>query len=370
MAEEEIKEEKKEKQKKGVTLKIPKNPWMIATVILVIILAIVLIGGSNITGKFLSSSISGDEAAKRTVDYINKNILQGQGNATISSVTESNGLYRFKLNIAGRDYDTYMTTDGKLLFPSVIDITATTQTTETTETTQPENFEPTKTDKPTVQLFVMSFCPYGIQAENAMKPVVDLLGDKAVFEPHFIVQVFSNDNELNDYVNELKKRDPSITLEQVKTNLLKITIGQNNAYISSLHGAYEAKEDMRQACIWKNYGQAIFWTYVDYINANCNKNNLDTCWKDAAKAAKIITSKIESCVTKEGLTLMKNEEALSNQNQVSGSPTLIINGALYNGGRTADAYKTAVCSAFKTAPSDCSTALSSNSSATATGGCG
>ena len=330
MAEEEIKEEKKEKQKKGVTLKIPKNPWMIATVILVIILAIVLVGGSNITGKFLSSSISGDEAAKRAVDYINENVLQGQGNATITSVTESNGLYRFKLNIAGRDYDTYMTTDGKLLFPSVIDITATTQT---TETTQPENFEPTKTDKPTVQLFVMSFCPYGIQAENAMKPVVDLLGDKAVFEPHFIVKV-SGDT------------------------------------VESLHGDYEAKEDMRQACIWKNYGQKTFWTYVDYINNKCSKDNLDTCWKDAAKAAKITTSKIESCVSKEGLTLMKNEEALSNQNQVSGSPTLIINGALYNGGRTADAYKTAVCSAFKTAPSDCSKALnSSESSATSSGGC-
>jgi hypothetical protein len=290
----------------------------------------VLVGGSNITGRFLSSSISGDEAAKRAVDYINNNILQGQGNATISSVTESNGLYKFKLNIAGRDYDTYMTTDGKLLFPSVIDVTATPQT---TETTQPATFEPTKTDKPTAMLFVMSFCPYGQQAETAMKPVVDLLGDKVVFEPHFIVSV-SGDT------------------------------------VSSLHGDYEAKEDMRQACIWKNYGQNTFWTYVSYIDSKCNKDNIDTCWKDAAKAAKITTSKIDSCVSKEGLTLMKNEEALSTQNQVSGSPTLIINSALYNGGRTADAYKTAICSAFKTAPSDCSKTLSSNSTATATGGCG
>ena len=39
--------------------------------------------------------------------------------------------------------------------------------------------EITKTDKPNVELFVMSFCPYGVQAETAMKPVVDLLGDSA-----------------------------------------------------------------------------------------------------------------------------------------------------------------------------------------------
>jgi hypothetical protein len=162
----------------------------------------------------------------------------------------------------------------------------------------------------------MSFCPYGIQAETAMKPVVDLLGDKAVFEPHFIVSV-SGDT------------------------------------VSSLHGDFEAKEDMRQACIWKNYGQKTFWTYVDYIINKCTKDNLDTCWKDATNDANVDTSKIESCVSNEGLTLMKEEEALSNQNSVSESPTLIINGAPYNGARTFDAYKNAVCSAFIESPPEC-----------------
>ena len=324
--------EKKGEEKKGITVKIPKiNPWIISTLVVLVVLLVVLVSGWTITGKVISSdgtgTISAEDAGKKAIDYINTYILAGQGTATLESIKEENGLYNAKLNIAGRTYDTYITMDGKLLFPSVIDMTETPETT----TTQPQIFEPEKTDKPEVQLFVMSFCPYGQQAENAMKPVVDLLGSKASIEPHFIVSI-SGDT------------------------------------INSLHGEYEATEDMRQACIWKNYDQETFWTYVDYLNNNCDRNNLDICWKDAAKEANVDTAKIEDCVETEGLTLMKAEEQLSNANGVSGSPTLIINGARYNGARTPDAYKQAICSAFTTQPSECSETLSA-SGTTASGNC-
>jgi glutaredoxin len=323
-------EETEDKKKEGVTIKVPKmNVWMITTIVLAIVLVVVLVKGQGITGQFVTpAAMSAQDAANKAIKYINDYLLQGQGTATLVSVKEENGLYNAKLNIAGKEYDTYMTTDGKLLFPSVVDMS---QTPTTPTTQEPEKFEPKKTDKPVAQLYVMSFCPYGIQAENAMKPVVDLLGSKASIEPHFIVSV-------------------------------------SGSTVNSLHGEYEANEDMRQACIWKNYGQATFWAYVDYLNKNCNKGNLDTCWKDAAKNAKVDVAKIESCFKTEGLTLMKAEDALSKQNGVSGSPTLIINGATYNGGRTAEAYKQAICSAFNTQPSECSKALS-ESSATASGNC-
>ena len=323
--------EKEEKKKEGVKIKVPRlNFWPVVSGILVIALIATFLWGGKITGRITQTNptMSANEASNKTIDYINNYLLQGQATATLISVKEDNGLYNLKFSIAGRNYDSYTTMDGKLLFPSVVDMTKTPETT----TTEPENFEPKKTDKPVAQLFVMSFCPYGIQAEQAMKPVVDLLGSKASIEPHFIVSI-SGDT------------------------------------INSLHGEYEANEDMRQACIWKNYGQAAFWTYVDYLNNNCNKGNLDTCWKDAAKKANVDTTKIETCVKTEGLTLMKAEEALSNSNGVSGSPTLIINGARYNGARTADGYKQAICSAFTTQPSECSKTLSTTGASTSSGGC-
>jgi len=322
--------ENKNEKKEGIKVKIPRiNPWVIVSAILAIALIATFVWGGKITGRVTETTptMTADEAANNAIDYINNYILQGQATATLTSVKEDNGLYNAKFTIAGTEYNSYITMDGKLLFPSVIDMTKIPETT----TTQPQTFEPEKTDKPTVQLFVMSFCPYGIQAENAMKPVVDLLGSKASIEPHFIVSI-SGDT------------------------------------INSLHGEYEATEDMRQACIWKNYNQATFWTYVDYINNNCNSGNIDTCWKDAAKEANVDVTKIENCVKTEGLTLMKAEETLSNQNGVSGSPTLIINGARYNGARTPDAYKQAICSAFTTQPSECSETLSA-SGTTASGNC-
>jgi glutaredoxin len=325
-------EKTEEKKKEGVTIKIPKtNVWMISTIILAIILVGVLIRGQGITGQFVTpTAMSAQDAGKKAIDYINQYLLSGAGNATLDSIKEQNGLYNVKLSISGRQYDSYVTTDGKLFFPSVIDIS---KAPETPTTTIPEKFEPKKTDKPVAQLYVMSFCPYGIQAEQGMKPVVDLFGTKVAIEPHFIVSV-SGDT------------------------------------VNSLHGDYEAKEDMRQACVWKNYGQATFWTYVDYINNNCNSGNIDTCWKDAAKKANVDVTKIENCVKTEGLTLMKAEDALSKQNGVSGSPTLIINGAGYNGARTPEAYKQAICSAFNKQPTECSKTLSTSSgSASSSGGC-
>jgi len=323
-----------EKSEKKEGIKIKVSPWTISTLILLIILAIFL-AYPQITGRVVSSNGNlpvakpANEVAANTIDYINKYILAGQSTAVLTNVSEKDGLYNLQFTIAGRAYNSYVTRDGSILFPSVVDMT---QIPETPEEQQPEQFEPEKTDKPVAQLFVMSFCPYGIQAETAMKPVVDLLGSKASIEPRFIVSI-------------------------------------SGTTVNSLHGEYEATEDMRQACIWKNYDQATFWAYVDYINNNCNKGNLDTCWKDAAKNAKVDTAKIEDCVEKEGLTLMEAEEELSNANGVSGSPTLIINGARYNGARTSEAYKQAICSAFNTEPSECSETLSASSESASSGGC-
>jgi len=180
-------------------------------------------------------------------------------------------------------------------------------------------------------LFVMSFCPYGVQAEQAMKPVVDMLGDSVSIAPHFIVNVA-------------------------------------NGEVQSLHGAVEAKEDMRQACIWKYYDQKTFWSYVDNVNGQCSLSNIETCWKTAASSASVDTTKIETCATDEGIALMTAEAALSEQYGVSGSPTLIIAGEQVNAARTPDGYKTAICNSLTDKPAGCSQTLNSTAAA-ATGGC-
>ena len=74
--------------------------------------------------------------------------------------------------------------------------------------------------------------------------------------------------------------------------------------------------------------------------------------------------KVLACVDSDGQSLIDAYSEKAQTSGVSGSPTLMINGVKVNSARTADAYKTSVCSAFNTAPSECATALSSTATAT------
>lgn len=321
--------------------KVPKmNTWMIISIILIVILVGILIYfGNGATGfAVANNNLKPEEAALKAVKFINENLVQPNTEASFVSVNDFEGIYNVTLSYQGRNISVFLTKDGSNMFLSApLDITQELPKAEE-QTQQPT--ETPKTDKPSVQLFVMAFCPYGIQAEDAMKPVVDILGSKADIKVHFIANVG----------------------------------GTTPDTVQSLHGATEAQEDLRQACIMKYYDQKAYWNYLMTINTNCSSKYsdtaaYDTCWKDAAKNAGIDASKIDTCSkAAEGVNLLKADADLSSSKGVSGSPTLIINGVTYSGARTPDAYKQGICNAFTTAPSECSQNLSTTGSA-ASGGC-
>lgn len=269
------------------------------------------------------SAIGANAAGNKVVAYINTNLIEPGGEqAKFVNATEENQVYKVVTSYKSQDIEVYVSKDGSLLFLSSLDMTKNLNLTTQTQTT-----EVPKTAKPTVQLFVMSFCPYGIQAEKAMKPVVDLFGSKVTIVPHFIVSV-------------------------------------DGDTVASLHGDVEVQEDMRQACILQEYGNAKFWEYVYAFDNTCTSSTAATCWKTIAVQVSIDTTKIESCVATNGVSLMKTEADLAVSLGVSGSPTLIINGINYNGARTPDAFKTGICSGFTTEPAECSQTLNDTGSAT------
>ena len=186
----------------------------------------------------------------------------------------------------------------------------------------------------------MSFCPYGVQAENAMGPVVDLLGTKSDIKVRYIATVNGD------------------TVDAVK----------------SLHGLAEAKEDLRQLCVMKSYPDK-FWDYLNLINAQCypiysNASQLVSCQKNVTVTLGIDNQKIESCASgSEGIALLRADEAITKNLKVTGSPTLFMNGQKYVGQRTAEAYKQAICARFETPPAECSVNLSAQAAAAASGSC-
>jgi glutaredoxin len=226
-----------------------------------------------------------------------------------------------------KEYDSYVSGDGKLLFPEGIALTT---ANNTNQTGQKQTTIPKKT-KADAKLFVMAFCPYGNQAEELMKPVVDLLGSSANIEVHYIVS-------------------------------------KEGSKYSSLHGDQEANQDVRELCVAK-YQKAKYWDFILAINKGATAQNVDSKWEEIAKNVGVDVTKIKECQQKEYNSLLDAEIALSQKYGVEGSPTLVINDVTYQGNRTANAYKEGICSGFQNPPAACSQKISDSNSSSSSGSC-
>lgn len=311
---------------------------IVAIIGISVVILILLVAGfmQNMPGQ--GAVIPAQACAQKTLTFINNNFVSPGTSASLTSVTENQGIYEMKIAYQGNDMILYTTRDCSSLFTSRIDMTGTgVSGTASAQSAAP----PIKTERPVVDLYSMAFCPYGTQAENSMKPVAALLGSKA----------------------------------DIRVRYLTTISGNTVASIRSLHGTSEAKEDLRQVCILKKYPEK-FWTYLVQFNDACysqyqNASLLDACRGNVTVAVGIDSKIIETCASgEEGLALLKADEALSNKDGASSSPTLIINGQEYRGTRTPDAYKQAICDHFVTPPSECSTILPLVSATAVSGVCG
>ena len=203
-------------------------------------------------------------------------------------------------------------------------------------------FEPVKSEKPEFQFYVMSFCPYGNQIEDLIKPVAELLKDSADIRPQYIFnkitdlkqqcQQYSSDNCPNYisagyFANESEcKSELASYSQQCLDEKQYLKIG--DIYYGSLHGRVEANQNVREICAYNMTGddKTSWWNFIDNVNKNCDSTNADTCWEDQAKKAGFDTNQITECFNTQAADLIEKEIALTNQYQVQGSPTLMING--------------------------------------------
>lgn len=314
------------KEKSNFTEKVRENPWIISTFVLGAIVLILVLGsflglGFLGTGNVVSEQATGIKA----VDFLNNYIVPG-GGITLSSVQDSNlGYYIVNVTSNGKQIPISISKDGQYLdlaggmvnINSYIKLKASSTSASTTQTT-----EVPKTNKPSVELYVFAYCPYGLQMEKAMIPVAKLLGDKIDFK-----------------------------------------IRQ----IGAMHGDFEKTEAERQLCIEKNYPSK----YLDYVLAFAQDTSCTS--GDSACVLTKTTSlfsqfgfdgnTVNSCMTSEGETLYNAEVTNANSKGVTGSPTLIINGVEAQADRSPAGSLTAICSAFSTSPAECSQTLSTTEAA-------
>jgi len=267
--------------------------------------------------------ITPELAERKVLELAGKYFMPGR-KVTISGRTaEESGLYRVVLGIDKNMLPFYLTKDGKsIIFPNGLIEVAKIE--EQAKKKQVKDKIP-KTDRPSVELFVMSLCPYGVKAEKEILPVISSFTGKLDFKIKYIVTV--SGDTLKDVV--------------------------------SLRGADEVKENVRQAAIMQFYPDK-FSAYLEKVNEksclmSCGAVKIEDYWQEAAGSLKIDTKKIESfAYGQEGIELLKQNEADVKKYSVEASPTLIINGvksnSIFDGEK---AMRKATCSAFTVAPNEC-----------------
>jgi glutaredoxin len=335
------------RQDKTTSFSIPGNKLVLAGTIIIIAVIFFLAGIFFATGTTdRSPVVPPDDCGKMAILYMNTNLAQPNSTATLMSVTEKNGVYQIAARYQARNISLFATKDCSRLFTGSYtlkgDSPSTTASSPRVTPSPTPVPEPVKSSQPSTELFVMSFCPYGVQAENAMEPVVGLLGTKANITIRYIASVNGT------------------TTDSVK----------------SLHGPTEAKEDLRQLCIARYYPQEL-WPYLMDFNRNCqnvslrqNATSLDACGTNTTRKLGINDEKIETCAMgSEGLSLLRSDEWITKNYKVTGSPTLIINGQRYSGQRTPEAFKQFMCARFETQPSECSVNLSAQAATASSGNC-
>ena len=112
--------------------------------------------------------------------------------------------------------------------------------------------------KPTLELFVMSYCPFGVQAEEKLIPIVKKFGDTIDFKLQFIAQ---------------EKEAPS---------------PQDVTPFTSLHGYPEVAENIRQLLIAQEYPDK----YLDYLL--CRAKKLNESWEACARKLDMDVEKIQT----------------------------------------------------------------------------
>jgi thioredoxin 1 len=182
----------------------------------------------------------------------------------------------------------------------------------------------TKSDKPLLEAFVVSQCPFGLQMQRIMAEIV------------------SKSPQAKDY---LKVR----------------YIGSiSNDTITSMHGDEEAQENLRQICIREEQPDK-YWDYV-------------SCYMIEGKSAGCLNSssldkgKLSACVedSSRGLTYAQKDFDLANKFNVTGSPTLTLNNEIVSefdfatnttSARSPEAIKELLCCGFDEEPSFCTKQL-------------
>lgn len=159
--------------------------------------------------------------------------------------------------------------------------------------------------KVTIDLHIMSKCPYAVTILRSAIPVVKALGQRVELKIHYIGK--------GDYQS-----------------------------LSSMHGQEEIIGDILQLCA-RNYGDTNAW--LNFIKCQIQEwRQIPLGWERCASSTGLDVAKLVNCYSyDEGHKLLEKSFQLSENAGATGSPTMFLNGELYKAGRSEEAIARRVC---------------------------
>lgn len=149
--------------------------------------------------------------------------------------------------------------------------------------------------KPQVELFVMSFCPFGVQAEEELLPFIEKYGEAVDFNLRFIANL----------VDEA---------------------GSDESKFTSLHGEVEVIENLRQIAVSQLYPDQFF----DYLL--CRAKHLESAWTQCAEKVGLDIDKVNQEMESERTKrLFEVDIQRATTLGVRSSPTLVVDGKVISG---------------------------------------
>lgn len=247
----------------------------------------------------------------------------------IDNVVAVSGIYKFEIiiksNGAEQKYNSFITQDGKLFFVSGIEL----QKTEPAKTASNEKAakmtckDLPKKDAPKMTAFVVADCPYGIQTQRLFKKAISDIGAMAA-------------NLEVKYIGSVE-----------------------DGKITSMHGEKEAMENLKQICLREEQSNV----FMPYLSCYMQEGKSEEC--NTVTGVNIANLKACTDDKNRGLKYAAADFALADKFQVSGSPTLLLNGEKVVsefdfGGRNVKAIKDMLCCSADNKLAYCSVDASSD----------
>ena len=295
---------------------------------ILLVVCLILVGALiySQSSMFKTSTSTKEDVVDKALTFISENFSNGEKANLVGDIEEEEGLYKFQVEVQGQKFFSYITKSGKLLFPQGIDLEEEVATSQNGEGESPKTCEDIpKKDKPVLEAFVVSYCPFGAQMERILSEIVKNIPELA-------------ENIRIEYMGQVQ-----------------------DGKVTSMHDEKEAEENLRQICLREEQKEKFY----SYLSCFLKESKAEECLEETG----IDKEKLSQCMddSSKGIAYAKEDFKSQDAYKITGSPTLILNGEKVSefdfGGRTAEAVKTLLCCGFEKEFEVCSEKLSEEQAA-------